>query len=267
MTENKPSSVGEVDLETEERDDAIIGTALRWSLLLFAVVGVIGGIVAFVLTRPEPPPPEKKTELATVEVREAPKLEIPQVPFTNITEEAGIHFKHENGAGGKKLLPETMGGGGAFFDFDNDGDQDLYVANDYARNNLYRNNDGKFEDVAEDLGVGDQAFGMSVSWGDYDRNGNMDLYIANMFSSAGGRVTTQLDRQPEEAVSRLRHFSRGNTLLKNNGDDSFSDVSEAAGVTVGRWAWGSNFVDINNDGWEDVVVANGFLTTDDTGDL
>lgn len=155
----------------------------------------------------------------------------------------------------------------AWEDYDNDGDQDLYVANDYARNNLYRNDGGKFQDVAEELGVGDQAFGMSVSWADYDHNGQMDLYIANMFSSAGGRVTTQLQQESTESVSRLSHFARGNTLLKNNGDGSFVDVSDASAVTVGRWAWGSNFVDVNNDGWEDVVVANGFLTTDDTGDL
>ena len=71
----------------------------------------------------------------------------------------------------------------------------------------------------------------------------------------------------ENVRTRLRRFARGNTLLKNLGDSTFSDVSEVAGVTMGRWAWSSNFVDVNNDSWDDLVVANGLLTTDDTGDL
>ena len=70
------------------------------------------------MTRPAPPLPVKETKLATVEVRPASKAEIPRVPFTDVTESAGIHFRHENGSRGKKLLPETMGGGCAFFDFD-----------------------------------------------------------------------------------------------------------------------------------------------------
>ena len=152
-------------------------------------------------------------------------------------------------------------------DYDNDGDMDLYVSNDYARNNLYRNDGGKFVDVAEELGVGDQAFGMAVTWGDYDHDANMDLYISNMFSSAGGRITGQLGEQKADVRSKLRHFARGNTLLKNTGGGEFKDVSVPAAVTVGRWAWGTNFVDINNDSWDDLVVANGYLTTDDTGDL
>lgn len=152
-------------------------------------------------------------------------------------------------------------------DFDNDGDMDLYVSNDYARNNLYRNDGGRFVDVAEELGVGDQAFGMSVAWGDYDHDENMDLYVSNMFSSAGGRVTGQLRDQDADVQSKLRRFARGNTLLKNAGQGRFEDVSVPAGVTVGRWAWGAGFVDINNDSWDDLVVANGYLTTDDTGDL
>ena len=75
-------------------------------------------------------------------------------------------------------------------------------------------------------------------------------------------------RDSDETVrARIQRSARGNTLMKNLGDGTFSDVSEAAGVTMGRWAWSSNFVDFNNDGWEDLVVANGNVTTEDTGDL
>ena len=163
----------------------------------------------------------------------------------------------------------------AWEDFDNDGDQDLYVANDYGRNNLYENNpsdDGtvRFVDVAASRGVEDSATGMSVTWGDYDRDGWPDVYVSNMFSSAGNRITFQdqfMDDAPPGVRQRLQRFTRGNTLMRNRGDGSFEDVSLAANVNVGQWAWSSNFADLNSDGWEDLVIANGFITTEDTGDL
>ena len=160
-------------------------------------------------------------------------------------------------------------------DFDNDGDQDLYVANDYGRNNLYRNDredDGRrqFVDVAATAGVEDSASGMSVSWSDYDQDGWPDIYVSNMYSAAGNRIAYQ-DRfkphAPSSVKQRLQRFARGNTLLRNRGDGTFADASLEAGVTLGRWAWGSQFVDINNDGRDDLVVANGYITTDDTSDL
>ena len=77
-------------------------------------------------------------------------------------------------------------------DFDLDGDQDLYVANDFGRNNLYRNDEGKFIDIAAEAGVEDLSAGMGVCWGDYNQDGLMDLYVSNMFSSAGNRVATSV---------------------------------------------------------------------------
>ena len=75
-------------------------------------------------------------------------------------------------------------------DYDNDGDQDLYVANDFGRNNLYRNDGGHFDRRCRLAGdVEDSAAGMSAAWGDFNRDGNMDIYVANMFSSAGSRIT------------------------------------------------------------------------------
>lgn len=100
--------------------------------------------------------------------------------FANVTELVGLG--HNN---------TRWSFAAAWEDLDNDGDQDLYVANDFGRNNLYRNDDGRFLDVASQAGVEDISAGMSVSWGDYDRNGLMDLYVSNMFSAAGNRVTYQ----------------------------------------------------------------------------
>ena len=154
-------------------------------------------------------------------------------------------------------------------DFDNDGDLDLYVANDFGPNHLYRNDAGHFTDVAAKVGAEDQNFGMSASWGDFNRDGWMDMYISNMFSSAGNRVTFQSNFKSdldENHKNKYRKLARGNTLLANHGGQ-FADVSDEQHVTVGRWAWGSLFVDVNNDGWEDLMVANGFITGTKTDDL
>jgi hypothetical protein len=155
-------------------------------------------------------------------------------------------------------------------DFDNDDDLDLYVANDFGRNNLYRNDAGHFIDIAAEAGVEDIASGMSVTWGDYNNDGWMDLYVSNMFSAAGSRITYQRLFKPDASDhtrSLYQRLARGNTLFKNLGNGTFRDVSIDAGVTMGRWAWGSKFVDFNNDGHEDLVVANGYLTGEDSGDL
>jgi hypothetical protein len=156
-------------------------------------------------------------------------------------------------------------------DYDNDGDMDLYVANDYGRNNLYRNDAGQFTDVAATSGTEDVASGMSVSFGDYNRDGLMDLYVSNMFSAAGNRTTFQKQYQPntpQDVREMVQRMARGNSLFTGQTDGRFADISIDAGVTMGRWAWGSKFIDINNDGWEDLVVTNGNMTGDqDTKDL
>lgn len=160
--------------------------------------------------------------------------------------------------------------GASWEDFDNDGDLDLYIANDFGRDNLYQNNAGKFKDVSEQFQIENAGTGMGITWGDYNRDGWMDAYVSNMFSSAGNRITTQRQFQPDapaEVKQRLKHSARGNTLLRNNGSKPFSDVSEPLGVAIGRWAWASQLVDLNNDGWEDIVVANGYITSEDTRDL
>lgn len=175
-----------------------------------------------------------------------------ELRFTEVTAEAGLDV------GGDRWSFAS-----SWEDYDNDGDQDLYVANDFGRNNLFRcDGDGRFTDVAAATGVEDMAAGMSVDWGDADRDGVMDIYVANMFSSAGGRVAFQrrfVERHKDESAG-LQRMARGNTLFMGTDGASFRDASLSAGVEVGLWAWGSLFADINNDGWQDLVVQNGFHT-------
>jgi len=178
--------------------------------------------------------------------------------FTDVTREVGLDVNNRR-----------FSFAAAWEDFDNDGDQDLYVANDFGRNNLYRNERGRFTDVAPELQGEDRASGMSVSWGDVNRDGWMDLYVANMFSAAGKRIAPQegfSPGSPDEVRQALLRFARGNTLLLQD-EGRFRDESEELGVTMGRWAWSSMFADINSDGWDDLLVANGYITTPDPGDL
>lgn len=146
-------------------------------------------------------------------------------------------------------------------DYDRDGDPDLYVANDFGRNCLYQNNNGQFSNIARRAGVEDMAAGMSVSWGDSNRDGAPDLLIGNMFSSAGQRVSYQ--RNYEAGKKRM---ARGNTLFIAS-KDGFQDASIASGITNGGWAWSSGFADLNNDGWQDLVVTNGYLSNSRDDDL
>lgn len=197
---------------------------------------------------------------------------------------ANILFRNDIISGQKWTFTDVTSGSGldannsrfslsaAWEDYDNDGDQDLYVANDYGRDNLYRNDTSKggqpqFVDVSSVAAIEDSAGSMAITWGDYNRDGLMDAFISAMWSSAGNRITYQDNFKTEngEVKSRLQQFARGNTLLLNAGNSRFTDKSSEAGIEMGRWAWASNFADINNDGWEDLLIANGFLTGDQKG--
>ena len=196
--------------------------------------------------------------------------------FRNQTTADGWKFADVTAATGLGVNNSRWSLAAAWEDFDNDGDQDLYVANDYGRDNFYRNDAAgpgagrRFVDISRAADVEDSATGMSITWGDYDRDGWMDAMVSNMWSSAGNRIAYQskfLESSTEEHRQRIQGLARGNTLLQNRGDGSFADRSSPAGIEMGRWAWGSNFVDLNNDGWEDLMVSNGYLTTEDSGDL
>ena len=236
----------DIDDDTEERDDAVIGVALRWSLILFAAIASVIGAVFYVVTRPEPPPELRKTVLAEVQQRNVPKVTAPSVRFTDVTEAAGIHFKHENGARGRKLLPETMGGGCAFLDFDGDGHQDLLFVNSqrWAWDEsaadagpqptmaLYRNDGtGKFSDVTPGSGLDIAIYGMGVAVGDYDNDGRVDVYL----SAVGG-----------------------NRLFHNEGEGKFRDVTADAGVggLDNDWSTSCGWLDYDNDGDLDLFVCN-----------
>src|SRR5438552_614376 len=121
MNPQRPPSEEE---ELAHYDDAIIGKAFRWSAVAFILLALAGAGIFFVLKRKPAPPPAKVTKLAAPVRQEfSTAQDMPTVKFTDITEEAGITFVHNSGALGDKLLPETMGSGVAFLDFDGDGDQ------------------------------------------------------------------------------------------------------------------------------------------------
>jgi Flp pilus assembly protein TadD/peroxiredoxin len=141
---------------------------------------------------------------------------------------------------------------------------DLYVANDFGRNNLYRNNgDGTFGSVSTQAHVEDVGAGMSACWGDFNNDGQADIYVANMWSAAGQRVSQQKQFHPE-APENIRAFyqrhARGNALYRNQGEGRYENVSRAAGVEMGRWAWGSDFWDFDHDGYPDLYVTNGYIS-------
>ena len=163
-------------------------------------------------------------------------------------------------------------------DYDQDGDLDLYLANDFGRNCLYQNQGIKggklpfFINIAGPLGIEDSAAGMSTNWGDFNRDGWMDLYVSNMFSSAGSRVTGQNRflkklEHDKDAAGTFQRMARGNSLFAANGKGGFTDISIETKTNMARWCWGSTFADLNNDGWLDILGANGFITAEDTGDL
>jgi hypothetical protein len=162
--------------------------------------------------------------------------------FTDITSEAGITWRHFSGESPDRFLIETMGGGVAFFDFDNDGLQDIFFVNGGetphgtspvpVRNALYRNlGNGKFEEVAAKAGVDRLDFyGMGVAVGDYDNDGHPDLFITGLPSSA---------------------------LFHSNGNGTFTEVTDKAGVkNPGKWAASAAWFDYDRDGYLDLVVTN-----------
>lgn len=144
-------------------------------------------------------------------------------------------------------------------DVDLDGDPDVYLANDFAPNNLFINDgDWQFTDRAEATGVSDFGFGMGVGWGDFDRDGHFDLYVSNMYSRAGRRITSRMD----EMDPRISKAARGNSLFRNTrfGFERVSGLDSGLQVERAGWAWGGQFLDINNDGLQDLYVPNGYYS-------
>jgi hypothetical protein len=221
--------------------EAIIRRALLRSL---AAVGVLlaAGVAVYVwmhARKPSAVVPEARIEAPAV--AESSVRPPPAVQFTDITAQAGIDFVHVNGAYGERLMPETLGSGAAFFDYDNDGDPDLFLDNFHywpdhpgegtPTQALYRNDgDGRFTDVSEQAGLALEAYGIGVAVGDYDGDGWRDLFLTTLYE---------------------------NRLLRNE-QGRFRDVTEAAGVAGGddRWSTGAAFFDYDRDGDLDLFVAN-----------
>ena len=162
-----------------------------------------------------------------------------KVSFIAVTK-SGVDFKHTDGKSEKRLFNEFLGSGGGFFDYDNDGDLDIYLVNGASQiasldknpstNALYRNNgDGSFSNVTELTGTGSTSYGTGCTVGDYDNDGDLDLYIANFGP---------------------------NVLYQNSGKGTFIDVSMQSGVANSQWGTSCAFADVDNDGNLDLYITN-----------
>ncbi|MBT8058711.1 MAG: CRTAC1 family protein [Gammaproteobacteria bacterium] len=159
--------------------------------------------------------------------------------FTDVTEASGLDFIHQGAADEQLRMPAVMGGGAAFLDFDNDGDLDIYLTNSdqvlpesrtpgRGLNRLYRREtDGRYTDVTDTSGLGDDGYGMGVAVGDVDNDGDVDVFVTN--------------------------FGRDGLYL-NNGDGSFADVTAVAGAGIEGWSASAAFCDFDRDGWLDLYV-------------
>jgi len=200
--------------------------------------------------------------------------------FTDVTRQAGIT---ESGL--------TLGV--AWGDYDSDGDLDMYVANDFGRDALLKNNgDGTFVDASKETGAFDPGYGMSSSWGDIDNDGDLDIYVSDVHS--GQRWYGQAATLHKYLITSVRQGTifedlpvyreiydhvgadwnsygdttvKGNALYLNDGKGKFKDVSEEANANPYGWYWSSTMFDYDNDGDQDIYAANGWITAKSTDDL
>lgn len=245
MNVEEPKKFGPESEEDVALDDRTVGRAFKVSAVAFVAIAVAVGGGLFLAKRDKPKAAPQVTPLSAPTAAPVQTAQAPTVKFTDITAEAGIRFVHNNGAAGEKLLPETMGGGVAFLDFDNDGAQDLLFVNStyWPWDNsaatkpkttmvLYRNDGrGKFTDVTAGSGFDVSFYGMGAATGDFDNDGNTDVFITG--------------------VSDQR-------LFRNLGSGKFQDVTESAGVKAapGEWSTAACFFDYDSDGKLDLFIGN-----------
>ncbi len=229
---------------------------MNWnSFFLLITIGVCSVVLSQCGPQQEAEPEAPQPETYTQSQAPTPVQtdDTPQITFTDVTLSSGIDFIHQNGYSTLKYMPETMGSGGGFFDYDNDGDLDLYLVNsrwfDEANQDkppsppaLYRNDGGwQFTDVTQAAGLNINIYGMGCCMADVDADGDQDLFL-----------TAAID---------------GQRFFLNNGDGTFTDATQPSGFTAPVWAdsqgrdhpyWSSSaaFFDYDNDGWLDLLVCN-----------
>ena len=229
--------------DTTQAGEAIIRHWFLRSLAVLLVIGVIIVAIGWYLGRDSSPVVTIEEAVVAGPVIEEETLpeSPPAVVFRDITTAAGIDFVHTSGAYGDKLMPETIGSGAAFFDYDNDNDQDLLLVNSswfpgHEQETtptlaLYRNDgSGQFTDVTREAGLAINTYGMGVAVGDFDNDGWIDLYITAL----------------------------GENYLLKNGQGRFTDITATSG-TAGQasdWSTAAAFLDYDNDGDLDLFVGN-----------
>ena len=180
--------------------------------------------------------------------------------FLDRTEAAGLHVEND-----RYTFACSWG------DSNSDGWPDLYVVNDFGRNNLYRNNgNGTFDAVSDEAQVDEAGAGMSACWLDFDNDGKQDIYAAGMWVAAGMRVFGQPyfhDTEPEQVRALYRRHMAGNSLYRNQGSGQFQNVAAHAGVEMGRWSWSTDAWDFDHDGYPDLYIANGYISGRDARDV
>lgn len=293
----------------------------------FSLIFVAAAIaIVFVTTRSEPTyRPGEAVEGLTADLDRSVPGDYPRITFTDVTDRSGITFRHFSGHRTTQL-PEDMGSGAAWADYDNDGWLDLFVVNQagpltlsadevrsssarsalyrnngdgtftdvsasagidyrshgmgaawgdydndgwpdlvvssYGENELFRNNgDGTFERRSEQSGIGAyQGFWTGVSWGDFDRDGLLDLYVAGYvkYSDLGKMPPSlQYDVEAPPSLNPSAFAPERNLLYRNNGDGTFTEMAYQAGVANPRGrSLAAAWVDLDDDGWPDLYVAN-----------
>jgi hypothetical protein len=183
--------------------------------------------------------------------------------------------------------------GSVFGDINDDGYPDLYVVNDFGRKTLYRNNrDGSFTDITVSSGTLAYGAGMNASMGDYDNDGKLDLYCTNIRSDEAWYAEAptvmrymsdswrqgvwksdmplywQIFRQSGmNFVGVFQQMASGNTLLRNRGDETFEDTTQRSNAAPPGWFWGASFADFDNDGWQDIYAADGWVYNDKDSEI